>query len=115
MDPKNFTPVTNNFLHSLFSQCNATLNGVSIKQSCELYRYGSYVETLLTYGRGSAASHLTNSSWYLENVDVLPCDPTAAQSATTYIGCIIRWHNIKQSKYSFMTDFTVISVMCRGI
>jgi hypothetical protein len=40
----------NNFLHSLFSQLNVTLNGVSITPSEDLYHYRSYFETLLTYG-----------------------------------------------------------------
>jgi hypothetical protein len=90
LDSQDFTAVTNNFLHSLFSQYNVTLNGMSITQSSEPYQYCSYLETLLYYGSDAAASHLTNSFCHLENSDKLPCDTTAAQSATTNSGFIIR-------------------------
>ena len=56
-----FTAVGKNFLHSLFSQCSITLNGVTITQASEIYHYSSYLETLLTYGSDAAASRLTNS------------------------------------------------------
>jgi len=32
LDNTNFTAVTNNFLHSLFSQCSIALNGVTIRR-----------------------------------------------------------------------------------
>ena len=75
-----FTAVTNNFLHSLFSQCSIALNGVTITQAAELYNYRSFFETILTYGSDAAASHLTNAFWYLDDGDLLPCDPTAADA-----------------------------------
>ena len=42
LDTTEFTAVTNNFLHSLISQCSVTLYGVSITQASELYHYRSY-------------------------------------------------------------------------
>ena len=78
-----YTAVTNNFLHSLFSQCSLTLNGTTITQTTDLYQYRSYLETLLTYGSDAANSHLTNGFWYLNNDDLLPCDPTKAESRNT--------------------------------
>jgi len=60
-DNTRFTAVTNNFLHSLFSQCSIALNGVIITKANELYNYGSYFETLLTYGSDAAATHLPNA------------------------------------------------------
>ena len=98
LDNKDFTAVTNNFLHSLFSQCSITLNGVPITQASELYQYRSYLETLLTYGSDAATSHLTNAFWYLDDGDMLPCDLTAEKTATTNKGFITRWDRIKQSK-----------------
>ena len=91
---------TNNFLHKLFSQCNITLNNVTITQSGDYYQYRSYIETILNYGSDAAASHVTNSFWYLESGDVLPCNPTTADNAApaTNIGFITRWDRIKQSK-----------------
>jgi len=38
LDEKDFTAVTNNFLHSLFSQCNITIYSVPITQSGDLYQ-----------------------------------------------------------------------------
>ena len=69
-----------------------------IAQASELYQYRSYLETLLTYGSDAATSHLTNSFWYLDDGDMLPCDPTAEKTATTNKGFITRWDRIKQSK-----------------
>jgi len=66
LDNKDFTAVNNNFLHSLFSQCNIKLNNVPITQSDDLYHYRSYLETILTYGSDAGASHLTKSFWYLD-------------------------------------------------
>ena len=73
----------NNFLHSLFSQCSITLNGVTITPAAKLYRYRAYLETLLTYGSDAAASHLTNTYWYLDNGNMLPCDPTGTYTDET--------------------------------
>ena len=80
LDGTNFTTVTNNFLHSLFGQCNFDLSGVSITPATDLYISRSFLETILTYCSDAAASHLTNDFWYLENGNLLPCDPTAADA-----------------------------------
>jgi len=34
----------------------------------------------MPYGSDAAASRLTNAFWYLDNVDALRCDPTAADA-----------------------------------
>ena len=84
LDNKDFTAVTNNFLHTLFSQCSIALNGTLITQAAELYNYRSFFETLLTYGSDAAASHLTNAFRYLDDGDLLPCVPTAADAKTKF-------------------------------
>jgi len=91
-----FTAMTNNFLHSLFSQCSIAINGVTITQSSELYNYQSHFETLLTYSNDAAATNLTNAFWYLDDGDLLPYDPTAADAKSK--GFITRWSKRKQSK-----------------
>ena len=58
------TCVANNLLHSLFEQCNISLNGDTITHSADLYYYRAYHETLLSYGNEAAESHLTNAFWY---------------------------------------------------
>ena len=72
LDNTDFTAVTNNFLHSHFSQCSIALNGVNITQATEIYNYRSYFETLLTYGIYTAATHLTNGFWYLDGGNLQP-------------------------------------------
>ena len=57
------TGLTNNFIHSLFSQCSITLNGKTNTHTTNLYQYCAYLENLLTYGTDSASSHLTNAYW----------------------------------------------------
>ena len=100
LDNKDFTAVTNNFKHSLFSQCKITLNNVPITQSGDLYQYRSYLETILTYGNDAGASLLTNSFWYLDRGDMLPCDPSKADNtaAATNVEFLTRWDKVKQTK-----------------
>ena len=50
------TCVANNLLHSLFSQCNITLNDVTITHAADLYHYRAYLETILTYGSDAVTS-----------------------------------------------------------
>jgi len=90
---------TNNFLHSLFSQCNVTLNGVTITQASEHYHYCSYLETLMTYVTDAAATHLSNAYWYLNTGDMQASDPTAVTlNATTNRGFITRWNRFSASR-----------------
>ena len=67
LDSTDFTATANNLLHSPFTQCSKTLNGTTITPTPGLYQYNSYLETLLTYGRDAATSHLTNGFLYLDS------------------------------------------------
>ena len=71
-----------------------------IRQFGDLYQYRSYLETILTYDSDAGASHFTKSIWYLDQGDILPCDPSTADKTTpaTNLGFITRWDKIKQSK-----------------
>ena len=71
-----------------------------ITQYGDLYQYGSFLETLLTYGSDTAASHLTNALWYLNFGDMLPCDLSEAGKTAhaTNLGFITRWDKMKPSK-----------------
>jgi hypothetical protein len=95
-DATDLKAVTNNFLHSLFSECRVTLNGVPITQLTPNYNYQSKIETVLTYVSDAVDSHLTDSYWFRETGDMLTCDPTATDAKDT--GFIIRWNRCKQSK-----------------
>jgi imidazoleglycerol phosphate dehydratase HisB len=48
LDTSDHTAGVNNFVHSLFSQCTITLNGVNITGSGDHYNYRAYLKTLLT-------------------------------------------------------------------
>jgi hypothetical protein len=54
----------NNFLHSLFSQIDISLNGTLITNSTNTYPYRAYIETLLSYGPLAKKSHLTASLYF---------------------------------------------------
>jgi poly(A) polymerase Pap1 len=56
--PTEYTTGTNNLLHSLFSQCTISLNGIQITQSAENYPFRAYIETKLTYGSDASDSNL---------------------------------------------------------
>jgi hypothetical protein len=70
VDLTDTTAVTNNLLHSLFSQCTIMLNGIPVTQSQKNYNYRAYLKKLLTYGTDAASSHLSNSYWYLDTGDM---------------------------------------------
>jgi hypothetical protein len=84
LDSDDSTSVVNNLLHSLFSQCSVTLNGVSVSASKDLYNYRAYLETLLTYGQDASHSHLTNAFWYLDDGDLLAKDKPSYSSNRGY-------------------------------
>jgi hypothetical protein len=57
----------NNFLHSLFSQVDISLNGTLITNSTNTYPYRAYIETLLSYGPPAKKSHLTASLYFKDD------------------------------------------------
>ena len=57
----------NNFLHSLFSQVDVSLNGTLITNSTNTYPYRAYIETMLSYGSAAKKSHLTSSLYYRDD------------------------------------------------
>ena len=54
LDDTDFTAVTNNFLHSLFSQCPIALNGATVTPAADYYNYRAFSETILTDGSDAA-------------------------------------------------------------
>jgi hypothetical protein len=98
LDEKDYTAGVNNFLHSLFSHCNVSLNGVSITTASDNYNIRAYLETLLMCGYDAAEYHLINAYWCRDTGDMLPCDPTADETTTKNKGFVRRWDLQKQSK-----------------
>ena len=72
----------NNFLHSLFSQVDVTLNGTLITSSTNTYAYRAYIESLLSYGPAAKQSQLTASLFYKDTAGKMdkpnPRAPNAA-------------------------------------
>lgn len=62
----NVAPV-NNWLHSLFSQVDVSLNNVLISPSENTYPYRAYIESLLNYGQDAKEGHLTASFYYQDS------------------------------------------------
>ena len=54
----------NNWLHSIFSQIDVSLNERLVTPSTNTYAYRAYLETLLSYGPAAKESHLTAAMWY---------------------------------------------------
>ena len=70
----------NNFLHSLFSQVDVSLNGTLITNSTNTYPYRAYIETLLSYGPPAKKSHLTASLFYKDEAGKMDkTNPDAAE------------------------------------
>jgi hypothetical protein len=54
----------NNFLHSLFSQVDVSLNNKLVSQSGQPYHYRAYISNLLNYSMEAKDTHLTAGLWY---------------------------------------------------
>ena len=72
----------NNFLHSLFSQVDVSLNGTLITSSTNTYAYRAYIETLLSYGGDAKSSQLTSALFYKDEAGKMDKpNPLAANAA----------------------------------
>jgi hypothetical protein len=64
LDDNDAVGPVNNFLHSLFSQVDVSLNGTLITNSSNTYPYRAYIENLLSYGPAARRSQLTACLFY---------------------------------------------------
>ena len=95
VDLTDTTAVANKLIHSLFSQCNVSLNSVAVTLSREHYIYRLFVETALTYGTDGATSHSTDTNFYPDLCEMQLCDPIIEKySANTNEGFISRWSSL---------------------
>ena len=72
----------NNFLHSLFSQIDLSLNGTLVSISNNTYPYRAYVENLLSYGEDAKNSQLTSELYYQDSAGHFNDIPNAAGANT---------------------------------
>nr|DAC81299.1 TPA_asm: hexon [Ladona dragonfly adintovirus] len=63
--------VVNNFLHSIFTQCQVYWNDILISPYASHYNYKAYLETLLNYGVDASNTHLRCACWELDKGDDL--------------------------------------------
>jgi len=69
----------NNFIHSLFSEVEVSLNGTLISASTGTYPYRAYIENLLNYGTEAKESQLTSELFYKDTAGKMDCaNPGAA-------------------------------------
>jgi hypothetical protein len=81
----------NNFLHSLFSQVDESLNGTLITNSTNIYAYRAYIETLLSYGSDAKSSQLTSALFYKDEAGKTDKpNPLAADDADKHSGLVKR-------------------------
>jgi hypothetical protein len=81
----------NNFLHSLFSQVDVSLNGTLITSSMNTYAYRAYIETLLSYGVDAKTSQLTSALFYKDEAGKMDKpNPLAANAADRNSGLVSR-------------------------
>ena len=75
----------NNFLHSLFSQVDISLNGTLITSSTNTYPYRAYNEDLLGHGADSKESQLSAALFYKDTPGRMgAANPRAAAGARNY-------------------------------
>ena len=71
----------NNFLHSLFSQIDVSLNGTLITSSTNTYPYRAYIENLLSYGPDAKELQLTAALFYKDKAGKMDAaNPHAADA-----------------------------------
>jgi hypothetical protein len=71
----------NNFLHSLFSQVDVSLNGTLTTNSTNTYAYRAYIETMLSYGLEAKSSQLTSALFYKDEAGKMDkSNPLAANA-----------------------------------
>ena len=63
----------NNFLHSMFEQCQVYLNNVPVENTNECYAYRSYLENLLCYNKGSNQNLLWGDFFFHEEKKGVGC------------------------------------------
>jgi hypothetical protein len=76
----------NNFIHSLFSEVEVSLNGTMISASTATYPYRAYIENLLNYGSEAKQSQLTSELFYKDTAGKMDTANPAANAADSNSG-----------------------------
>ena len=90
---------SNLFLHSLFSQCEVSLNERLVSVASNNYPYRAYMESLLNYGREAKESQLTSALFYKDTAGRLDAnDPRAEDDAVANLGLRKRYQYSARSR-----------------
>jgi len=76
----------NNFMHSMFSQIDVSLNGTLITSSTNTYPYRAYIENLLSYGPDAKESQLTACLFYKDTAGKMDVSDPRVAAADANIG-----------------------------
>ena len=99
LDPADTVGPVDNFLHSLFSQVDVSLNGTSITNSTNTYGYRAYLESLFTYGPAAKESQLTAALFYKDEAGKMDkYNPMEAAAADRNKGLVARTAFISESE-----------------
>ena len=94
----------NNFLHSLFSQVDVSLNGTLITNSTNTYPCRAYIENLLSYGPATKKSQLTACLFYKDEAGKMDkSNPFVEDAADKNSGLTTRAAFTNQSREVDMT------------
>ena len=89
----------NNFLHSMFSQIDVSLNGTLVSSSTSTYAYRAYIENLLTYGPAAKTSQLTAALFYKDTAGRMDVtEPNLADQANRNLGLTSRARLARESR-----------------
>jgi hypothetical protein len=101
----------NNFLHSLFSQVDVSLNGTLITSSTNPYAYRAYIETLLSYGSDAKSLQLASALFYKDEAGNMDKpNPFAPDDANKNSGLIKR-----QTFPTTSSEINMIGRICSDI
>jgi hypothetical protein len=80
----------NNILHSLFSDCDVTANGIKISTANGLYAHKSYLETEMSHGKDAKATWLECQGYNFESNpgDATHADIVGREAATRSSGIV---------------------------
>ena len=76
----------NNFIHSLFSEVEVSLNGTMISTATGTYPYRAYIENLLNYGTEAKQSQLTSELFYKDTAGKMDVANPAAAAVDANLG-----------------------------
>ena len=87
----------NNWLHSLFSQVDVTMNGKVVSPASNTYPYRAMIETLLNYGEEAKQSQLTSQLYYKDTAGKMDVVKPTEANATANMGLKARYELTKDS------------------